>query len=317
MNPLAGNLAYLKQVENRLHAAKVRGARYEAESIVRHYGHMDRLDLFTGRKSLTPGAKLAVERAMRWRLRQGRPLQYILREAGFCGETLFVTPGALIPRPETELLVEEADRLIGQMLGPRPERVGSASSGTRWRSANVSPKTSSGRGPLSVLDLGTGSGCIALALTIRRPECKMTALDVSAAALAVARKNLKNKGLQKKVRLVRGDLFKPFKGKRAVWDLIVSNPPYIPRDEIRSLSREVLAEPRVALDGGRKGLEIIRRILTQAPGHLNSGGFLLMEIGKGQSRVLARETSGSGEWKSARFVKDLSGIARILVLEKK
>ena len=289
MNAVTDNLAYLKRVEGRLSAARVRGARYEAESLVRHYGRMDRLDLFTGRKALTPGAKLSVERALRARLLKRRPLQYILREAGFCEQTLFVGPGALIPRPETELLVEEADRLIGKMALKAPR----------------------------VLDLGTGSGCIAVALTIRRPECRMTALDVSASALAVARKNLKNNGLQNKVRLVRGDLFKPFAGQRALWDLIVSNPPYIPSNEIRSLSREVLAEPRVALDGGRGGLEVIRRILEQAPERLKSGGALLVEIGKGQARTLSREAARSGVWKNARFIKDLSGIERILVLEKK
>jgi len=142
----------------------------------------------------------------------------------------------------------------------------------------------------------------------------MTASDVSAAALAIARKNIKDRGLGKRIKLVQSDLFGRLKTR--TWDMIVSNPPYIPEDEISALPREVLEEPLLALNGGPEGLGIIRKILAEAPDRLKSGGWLLMEIGKGQSKKLRRLVGDDKAYRYLRFVRDHAGIERILVVER-
>jgi release factor glutamine methyltransferase len=193
--------------------------------------------------------------------RGGRePLAYITGVKEFYGLKLKVTPSVLIPRPETEILVERAIAL-------KPKRV---------------------------LDLGTGSGAIAAALAAHLPDAEITATDCSEAAIGIARQNLPPRVVIKK-----GPDFDPVKGRE--FDLVVSNPPYIPSAEIEGLQAEVRKEPRVALDGGRDGLDIVRRVLRGAR-------RALVEIGAGQSAVLRSEFRG------VRFHKDLAGIDRVAEL---
>ncbi len=186
------------------------------------------------------------------------PLAYITGVKEFYGIPLKVTPSVLIPRPDTEILVERAIAL-------RPRRV---------------------------LEIGTGSGAIAAALAKALPGSQIVATDVSTAALAIAKRNLPSS-----VVLKRGPDFDPVKGEK--FDLVVSNPPYIPSGEIDGLQPEVRKEPRVALDGGRDGLDVVRRILRGAP-------RALVEIGAGQAAVLRSEFRG------VRFHKDLAGIERVV-----
>jgi release factor glutamine methyltransferase len=287
--PLDLNLQLLRRTRDRLQLAGLRSAAAEAETLVRHFGKLTRIELFAGQKSVTAQAAVRVEAAARQRVR-GKALQVILGEAPFDNHSFWVNKHVLIPRPETEILVDEADRLLS---GPLLER-----------------KTP------QILDVGTGSGCIAVSLTLRRPACRMTALDVSAAALAVARKNIRIKGLGKKISVLKSDLFKAL-SKTARFDLIVSNPPYIPAAEIWGLQPEVRSEPRVALSGGADGLRVIEKILKQAPLHLKDDGFLLMEIGKGQSKALKKKYAADAVWSAPRFVKDLAGIERVAVFQKK
>jgi release factor glutamine methyltransferase len=288
-DPLKTNIQFLKNVEERLARAKVPSPSAEAERLVRHFGRMDRVDLFTGEKTLTRDARRSVEKTLRARL-AGEPLSYLLKEAAFYGHSFYVTADTLIPRPETEILVEEAVRVLDRHYPPA-------------------------RGP-EILDLGTGTGCVAVSLTLARPDCRMTALDVSVKALRTARKNVDFYGLGNRIGLVRSDLFGVFEGERkGYWDMIVSNPPYVPEEDFPGLSREVRSEPRIALDGGPGGLSVLERILGEAPAYLKEKGWLLMEIGWGQAGQLARRIADGGVYTNLSFVKDHAGIERVLVAQ--
>jgi release factor glutamine methyltransferase len=211
--------------------------------------------------------------------RLGRePLQYIRGRSEFFGREFLVDERVLIPRPETEHLVEETVRRIGRHA--------------------------------RVLDLGTGSGCVAVSVALERPDVSLFASDLSPAALAVASRNAARLGAG--VRFFASDACEAI-GARARFDAIVSNPPYIPAREIPGLQAEVRDfEPHMALTPGVTGLEVIERIVERARDLLNPGGILLFEIGFGQSEAVAKLSAASG-WKSA-FVPDLQGIPRVAVL---
>ena len=220
--------------------------------------------------------------------RRGRePLQYVLGVQEFWGMELRVTPSVLIPRPETEGLVEQ----------------------TLERFRN---------GPARIVDVGCGSGCIALALASELPQAEIFATEVSHRALAVARDNATRHGLDRRITFLHGDLLAPLmeKGLTGAFQAVVSNPPYITDSEMQILAPEVRKyEPRVALSAGEHGLDTISRLVTQAEAILASGGYLFMEIGKGgepQVKELLPETALVWE----ETVPDLQGIPRVLVARK-
>ena len=282
---MSKNILFLKSVEKKLKKAAVLSPSAEAEEMVRHFGELDRVQLFTGQKEISGPAKLSIAWALQKR-RSGVPLAYLLGQAPFLGRSFQVTPDVLIPRPETERLVEEAVCVLKAHYRARtPE----------------------------ILDLGTGSGCVAASLTLEWPACRMTALDASEKALTVARKNFRMLGLHQKVRTVQSTLFDSVQGEPSKWDVIVSNPPYVPRRGWSKLSREVRREPRLALDGGPDGLDLVYAILNEAPKYLKRDGWLLMEIGKGQSKKILKKWAGRKEYTQLEFKKDLNGIERILV----
>ncbi len=285
---LKNNIAFLKKIESRLKSAGVLSPRAEAEALILHFGRLTRLDFFTGEKEISVSVRRMIQKVLRVR-QTGKPLAYLTNEAPFYGYTFQVTKDTLIPRPETELLVEEATRVLDKFYsGQNPE----------------------------ILDVGTGSGCIAISLTLQRPACRMTAFDASLKALEVARKNVKLFGLNDKIQLAHSRLFNSFgKNKRAFWDIVVSNPPYVPSEDLPKLSREVRSEPRLALDGGAKGVETIERLLKQAPFYIKKDGWLLMEIGDGQAAILSEKMKRNRSFKNFRFVKDLNGIDRIMVAQ--
>jgi release factor glutamine methyltransferase len=207
---------------------------------------------------------------------QGEPLAYITGRREFYSIDLAVDASVLVPRPETELLVEHA--LVGLPTG-------------RAR----------------VLDLGTGSGAIALAIKRERPVCDVVGVDVSAAAIAVARGNASRLGLD--VRFVESDWFAALDGER--FDAIVANPPYVASADPAFAA--LAHEPRAALDGGADGLDAYRAILAAAPAHLEAGGALLVEHGADQRRALTAMAPGAG-LAVAAIVDDLAGLPRLLVL---
>ena len=252
---------------------------------------MSRVQLFTGEKNLNLSIQGKIDKAVTTRVK-GIPLSYIVKEREFFGRTFFVNEDTLIPRPETEILVEVALKIIDKY----------------YQAKDISPE---------ILDVGTGSGCIAVSLTSERPDCRMTALEISKKALRIARKNINFHGLQKKVRLLRSDLFSALEGqKNKKWDIIVANPPYIAEGEMMSLPKEVQKEPRIALNGGSGGTEIIDRILCQAPAFLKEEGWLMIEIGTGQAEILRKQFLGEREFKNISFIKDFTGIDRVLTLQK-
>jgi release factor glutamine methyltransferase len=215
------------------------------------------------------------------RRRAGEPLAYIAGRRGFWTLELEVTPDVLVPRPETELLVERA-----------LQHGDAAATDAR---------------PCRVVDLGTGSGAIALAIASERPAWQVTGIDVSAAALAVARRNAQRLGLAR-LRLLEGSWFVPVGAER--FDLVISNPPYVAAGDPAMNDPGLRHEPRLALTPGADGLAALREITAQAPRHLAAGGWLLLEHGAGQAAAVRTllETQGYGHVGSHR---DLAGHERV------
>jgi len=255
----------------------VENARLEAEWLLCAALGMDRVGLYVNFDKPLTAAELSACRALVSRRARREPLQYILGSQDFCGLDFEVAPGVLIPRHDTETLVQEA-------AGRCP---------------------SAGR----VLDIGVGSGCIAVALAKALPGIEMTGCDPSSAALELAARNAGRHGVS--LALVAGSLFEPFPGR--MFDLIVSNPPYIPSADLETLQPEVRDhEPRQALDGGADGLDFYRRIIPEAPYHLVSGGWLLLEIGMGQAADVRGLFEAAGRFTEIFFARDAGGIERVI-----
>lgn len=212
----------------------------------------------------------------------GVPAQYITGHQEFWGLDFLVTPAVLIPRPETEHVVETALELVRTIERPR------------------------------IVDVGTGSGCIALALANELPRAEISALDVSEEALEVAKANAARLQLDRRVRFQQNDLLAGFPADH--FDLVVSNPPYVGERESDKVQAEVRKfEPKVAVFAGAEGMDVIRRLLPQAHDVLKPEGWLLAEIGFSQSAMVARL---AGHWSELKFVNDLQGIPRVLTAKK-
>lgn len=215
----------------------------------------------------------------------GEPLQYILGHQEFWSIKIHVDPRVLIPRPETEHLVEEALLIL----------------------TNISSKKIP-----SVLELGTGSGAIAIALAKEVRNLFLVATDLSEEALKVARENAKQASVFDKIRFVKGDLLQPFR-PGALFDLILTNPPYIPDGDIDRLPREVKHyEPHLALKGGKDGLDFYRRLIPQIPSSLSEGGWLLLEVGSAQAGSVCEMIESEGSFCKPETVEDLAGIERVV-----
>ncbi len=225
-------------------------------------------------------------------MRRGRalPEQYKSGKAYFYESEFLVNEDVFIPRPETELLVETVVELAKRDMD------------------HVLQKR------LSILDLGTGSGNIAVSLIKCLPLSRITACDLSGNALGIARKNSLLNGVMHRIRFVVSDLFNGLCGEK--YDMIASNPPYIAPFEFEGLPEEVLAEPRMALHGGTEGLYFIRRIIEECPGHLNENGYLVMEIGYDQFDAVREILADSKELDLAEMRKDYSGIDRMVVAKR-
>jgi release factor glutamine methyltransferase len=240
--------------------------------------------------TLAPDAAAAFRELIE-RRQNGEPLQYITGEAEFYGLPFRVNRDVLIPRPETELLVEKAIELA-QRLRPCGARIPN----------------------LRIVDVGTGSGAIAVALGHALPFAEIVATDISPAALAVARANAERNGMAGRIRFLEGNLLAPVAGEQ--FDLIVSNPPYVSEADRAVLDVEVRDyEPAQALFAGQDGLAIYRHLLPAAHKALVAGGFLLVEIGHGQREAIQALLEGAG-FNNIEFIDDLQGIPRVAVAQR-
>lgn len=278
----------------RLAEAGVDSPALDASLLLAHILGTDRASLLASGPDNVPSDAEAAYEALIERRAAGTCVAYLVGYKEFRGLAFAVTPAVLVPRPDTETLVEAA---------------------LAWIDAH--PAVDAGR-PLRVLDACTGSGCVAISLKAERPALSVGACDVSEAALEVARNNARTllggpaeesreAGTEPPVAFYRSDLLSDVPGR---FDLIVSNPPYVPAADIDGLAPEVRGEPRLALDGGKDGLDLVRRLIAEARDRLDPGGRILIEAGWDQSPEICRLLSRSGFGRIEAF-RDLGGHERV------
>lgn len=253
-------------------------ANAEVKLLLEHFCNFKTIDILFGKKLDTSKLNLVREKVLE-RIRTGNPVQYIIGFADFMGEKFIVNKNVLIPRDETEILVTKA--------------------------IEIALKTNSKK----ILDIGTGSGCIACSIA-KAIDGNILGVDVSKEALEVANQNAKRLILDKRVSFKESDLFLNLEGEK--FDIIVSNPPYIPPQEKAHIQKEVLKEPDLALyTKDDKGLEFYEKIIQNAPKHLNSKGYILFELGIGQSEDVKNLLVQNG-FKNIEIEKDLANIDRVI-----
>jgi release factor glutamine methyltransferase len=276
-------LGVLNWTEQRFRDRGVETPRLDAQLLLAHVLKRDRVHLYTHFDQPLGAEELAAYRGLIQRRLAGEPVAYLVGKKEFRSLELAVDARVLVPRPDTETLVDVALALLA-------EREGTAA---------------------RVVDVGTGSGAVALALKKERPELEVVAIDRSADAAAVARANAERLALA--VEVLEGDLLAPVAGEgRAKLALVVSNPPYIPTAEVAKLPAEVRKEPLGALDGGADGLDVVRRLIADAPSVLEAGGALAMEVGAGQAPAVVALFAADGRYEPAVATKDLAGIERVV-----
>ncbi len=267
----------------------------EAELLFSSILNCNRLFLYLNKKSLLDKDNAGFVSSVLRRRINGEPIQYILGKTEFMGFEFKVTPDVLIPRPETEILVETvlqfASRLKAQGSG------------------------------LNILDIGTGSGNIAISLAKFLHNVKITAVDISQEAIEVAQNNAVLNSVGEKINFINKDFFAmchvPCAMCQFSFDFIVSNPPYIPSEEIDKLQPEIKYEPRIALDGGLGGLDFYRRLIAGSIKYLKKGGLLILEMGFNQNEALKNIFQKFEDFEIIEVVKDYNNIERVIVARRK
>ena len=278
---------------NTLKDHRVENPRLNAELLLAHSLNLNREELYVRlRRDVQEREKEVLEGLIQRRI-SGEPLQYILGHQEFWSINFRVDPRVLIPRQETELLVEQSLSVLSE------------------KTFEHNP---------SVLEIGTGSGAIAIALAKEAKHLFLVATDISRDALILARENAKTAGVERQIEFVNGDLFGPLRPSREKkrFNLILSNPPYIVRHKICTLAKEVKDhEPTIALNGGEDGLAFYRRIIPEAPGYLQAGGWLLLEVALGQGSDVSDLMEEEGSFFKPECIPDLSGIGRVVKARRK
>lgn len=266
----------------------IEGSRLDAELLLAHALGWRRIELYARYDQVPQGEPLERFRDMVRRRGNHRvPAKYLTGEAEFYSLPLAVSPAVLIPRPETELLVERALEVVGKDSAA------------------------------TVGDLGTGSGAVAIAVAVRRPQARLVATDASEAALAVARANAERHGVAARIEFRQGEWFDALEPGTS-FDLLLSNPPYVATGDLARAQPEVREhEPRAALDGGPDGLACLRVVLAGAAAWLRPGGALAVEIGAGQADAVLELANGIGAYEAPRVTPDYQGIPRIVSLRRK
>ena len=269
-----------------LSRAGIEEAQEECERILMKFFNCSRSGIYLEDHELAvSGIRERFQTLLEKRL-QRIPLAYLLKEADFWQETLYVDERCLIPRPETEILVEQVLKASGEDT----ER------------------------SFSFLDIGAGSGAIAIAILRAFRNAQGTLLDISGEALEVAHQNLKCYALENRAKQVRGDLFEPFLSDEK-WDLIVSNPPYLSEEDWKGVQEELKFEPKKALDGGKDGLDFYRKIIAGAKSHLILGGQIALEVGQGQADKVSKWLHEAGYDNIQRFDDHLQ-IQRVVTAQR-
>jgi len=283
----------LKVAADYLKEKKIESPRLSADILLAHHLNLNRVGLYLNYDRPLGEEEIAGFRSLLRRRLSGEPVAYITGRKEFWSMDFLVGPQVLIPRPETELLVEQALAMLRKGQIPVDEK-------TR------------------ILDLGTGCGIVAVVLAKEIQEAFIFATDISEEALQIARQNAKRHGVEGKILFVVADLLEPFRGKDSKFDLIVSNPPYISSDTFETLPIEISKfEPRVALDGGVEGMLYVERIIRRAPYYLKSGGWLMLEMDPGQTSRALRIMEESGLYKEQRKVRDYAHKSRVVVAQKR
>ena len=289
---MAGPITHLpKFISERatvLEGAGIESAAAEIEWILCHVLDVDRLNLYLHGVELLNHERIKqIDRIVERRATR-YPLQYILEESWFYGRKFFISPAVMAPTPETELLCEQAIRFL------------------RTRET-CCPRA---------LDVGVGSGVIAVTVALEVPTSHVIALDISPEALAVARRNGSQLCRGFRIEFRQSNLFAAVRDSER-FDVIVSNPPYIAEPDYPTLMPEVLADPKIAMTAGEEGLDIIKVLVAKAPDHLAPGGRLMFEIGYGQAEKVAKLTEQDERYDSISILRDLNNIDRIVILSCK
>ena len=265
--------------------------RLETEILLAHARGCRRIELYTRFDDVLSERERSTMRDLVRRRAQSEPVAYLVGHREFFGLDFHVTPAVLIPRPDTETLVVELLDRVRSLTSPR------------------------------ILDVGTGSGCIAVAVAVNHPTAQVTATDMSEAALSVARENAQSHQVLDRIRFLKGDLFEALGdagpsqaiGEDGLFDVIASNPPYIAEHEKETLQADVRQyEPHEALFSGPTGLEILTRLVDEAPRHLAAGGTLLLEISPEQADAVGGRMEKSGVFGEIRVVKDLARLSHVV-----
>jgi release factor glutamine methyltransferase len=289
----------LKEGMAQLREANVPSPTLAVELLLMHALHRDRTWLYTHPETELDASAAREYFALIARRAAGEPTQYLTGKQEFWGLEFEVNPDVLIPRPETEHVVEVA-----------LERLGARGIKINMRTGEPSPA-------LRIADVGTGSGCLTVALAYELPHAEIFATDISAGALEVARRNAERHSVADRVRFFEGDLLGPVPFYTRSYDLIVSNPPYVAEDEAATLAREVREhEPHAALFGGPSGIEIYERLIKQAGELLGSGGVLVLELGYNSAQRIRAILVAQRHWVNVSVTNDLAGIPRVLAAER-
>jgi release factor glutamine methyltransferase len=287
----------MRKAKEILETYSINNAIHEAELIVSHCMNSDRVTIYRDNPDVPKDINSNIDEFLKRRIKR-EPIQYILGYIEFYGLKIKVGPGVLIPRPETELLVEEAIKAVRRQKSP-PRIPPLTKGGSRW-----------GAEPFKLLDLCTGSGCIALALAREFPEARVYGTDMSGTAIEYAIKNAEINSIIN-VTFIKGSLFEPVKDLK--FDLIISNPPYIRKEDLKNLQPEIRNwEPVEALDGGEDGLDYYKIIIPEAGNYLKEEGYLMLELGVSQAEMVRKMAQDAG-FMNISLIKDFAGIERIIV----
>ena len=274
----------LKWTEQYFQSKGVESPRIDAEVLLSHVLHKERIYLYVHFDEPLEVDELAKYKELIKKRTMRIPVAYILGEKEFMGLNFMVNPFVLIPRPDTEILVEAVIERLKKIESPE------------------------------FVDIGTGSGAIVLSVLANVEQAKGNTVDISADALAVAQKNAENLKLTDRVKFYHGDLYSPVVEKK--FDAIVSNPPYIPNKEIEGLAPEVQKEPYGALAGGQDGLDFYRRLINEGISLLKPRGFMAFEVGIYQAKAVEELAKGKAEIGETLIIKDYSGIERVVIAYK-